>query len=228
VAEVSEPVVIVEQRGSAADLHELDPFADGPPAGPQLWWCRFDPAAIVLGSRQTPDLLDAERCADAGLEIARRRSGGGAVVLQPGAVVWIDVVMPHGVAPDDVRGSMVWAGEAWRAALGVDGLQVHDGGLIHTPWSDLVCFAGVGPGEVMLGSRKLVGVSQRRTRHGVRVQGLVHRRPPISVRDLFAVASPEGEPPGPVLLSELGLGRDTDADLVDRLAAAVAARITPV
>jgi lipoate-protein ligase A len=31
-------------------------------------------------------------------------------------------------------------------------------------WSARVCFAGVGPGEVLIGSRKVVGISQRRTR----------------------------------------------------------------
>ena len=43
-------------------------------------------------------------------------------------------------------------------------------------WSPLVCFAGVGPGEVLLGRRKLVGISQRRTRNGSRFQCMVHVR----------------------------------------------------
>ncbi len=39
-----------------------------------------------------------------------------------------------------------------------------------------MCFAGVGPGEVLLGRRKLVGISQRRTRGGARFQCMVHVR----------------------------------------------------
>ena len=31
-----------------------------------------------------------------------------------------------------------------------------------------MCFAGVGPGEVLVGGRKVVGISQRRTRAGAR------------------------------------------------------------
>ncbi len=31
-------------------------------------------------------------------------------------------------------------------------------------WSDVVCFAGVGPGEVTAGTAKVVGIAQRRTR----------------------------------------------------------------
>ena len=36
-----------------------------------------------------------------------------------------------------------------------------------TPWSARVCFAGLGPGEVTVEGRKVVGLSQRRTREGV-------------------------------------------------------------
>ena len=86
---------------------------------------------------------------------------------------------------------MVWIGEHWLEALGpccspsdvcathldVQHLDVHRGGMLDAAWSDLVCFAGIGPGEVLLGGRKLVGLSQRRTRHGLRLQGMVYRSP---------------------------------------------------
>ena len=183
-------VEVRHQRGSVADLHGLDPFAGRTLTDPEVWWCEPTDDAVVLGSRQAADLVDESACARAGLSIVRRRSGGGAVLLRSDAVVWIDAVLPHGVAPDDVRGSMVWIGERWRqvlaesvarsgAASGVDGrsLEVHRGGMVASPWSDLVCFAGVGPGEVLAGGRKLLGLSQRRTRHGLRLQGLVYRRP---------------------------------------------------
>jgi hypothetical protein len=40
-----------------------------------------------------------------------------------------------------------------------------------------VCFAGRGPGEVITADgRKLLGLSQRRTRNWIRLQCLVHRR----------------------------------------------------
>ena len=173
-------VEIVEQRGAVAELHALDPFSPAPPDRPLVWHQRFQNGAIVLGSRQQAELVDAARAEAAGLDVVRRRSGGGAVLLRPGQMLWIDLVVPPGVAPDDVRGSMVWIGEVWRDAfdeLGADpdAMRVHRGGLIDTPWSELVCFAGVGPGEIVVGDRKLVGLSQRRTRHGMRAQCLVHR-----------------------------------------------------
>jgi lipoate-protein ligase A len=52
----------------------------------------------------------------------------------------------------------------------VDGAVVHRGGLVRTPVSDLVCFAGLGPGEVTVGGRKAVGMAQRRTRDGALFQ----------------------------------------------------------
>lgn len=195
-------VEVVHRRGTVAELHAHDPFAGGPLAVPQVWWCDPTDAALVLGSRQTGDLVDRDRLAHSGLVVAHRRSGGGAVVVRPDAVVWIDVVLPHGIAPDDVRGAMVWIGERWKQAVvpftpgspDVD-LAVHRGGMVSSAWSDLVCFAGIGPGEVLLGGRKLVGLSQRRTRHGLRLQGLAYRTPVTAeVGGLFA-----GELPSDVL-----------------------------
>jgi lipoate-protein ligase A len=158
-------------RGTVAELHARDPLS-GPVTRPEVWWMRPTDAGVVVGSRQSPAMFDADRCAAAGLAIVRRRSGGGAVLVDPAQMVWIDLVLPHGVAPDDVRGAMVWAGERWSTALG--GGRVHRGGMQSNAWSELVCFAGTGPGEVLIGNRKLVGLSQRRTRHGLRIQGLIH------------------------------------------------------
>lgn len=213
---------------TVAGLHALDPFVDGVPAVPEVWRCELTDAAIVLGSRQRPDLLDLDACAAAGLDVVRRRSGGGAVLLRPDAAVWIDAVLPHGVAPDDVRGSMVWIGERWLDALvatvdaGGD-LAVHRGGMLCTPWSDLVCFAGIGPGEVLLGGRKLVGLSQRRTRHGLRIQGTLYRRPVTGeIPPLLAAELPSTPLEEPAWLPEL------DAATVAALADQLADRLTPV
>ena len=183
------------RRAPVAALHAADPLTE-PVAAPAVLWCDPTDSAVVLGSRQVPETVDPDRCRAAGLAVVRRRSGGGAVILEPESVVWIDLVVPHGVAPDDIRGSMVWAGERWRTALassGLDGLTVHDGAMVCTPWSSLVCFAGFGPGELLDGAgRKLLGLSQRRTRHGIRIQGTVYRRlPSVDVTTLFAVPTPE-------------------------------------
>lgn len=189
---------VEEWSGTVAELHARDPLADGAPDVPLVIWCRPTDDAIVLGSRQTDELVDLDACAAAGLEVVRRRSGGGAVVIRAGEMLWVDVVASTAVAPSDVRGSMLWVGDAWRDALEPfvgRRAVVHRGGMIDTAWSDLVCFAGVGPGELLLSGAKLVGVSQRRTRDGVRAQGLVHLQPPHDPpRTLLRGELPAGEP----------------------------------
>ena len=203
-------VDVVVQRGSVADLHSLDPFAGEANPDPVVWWCRPTDDAIVLGSRQTTSVLDLDACSNAGLSIVHRRSGGGAVVMRRDDVVWVDAVVPTGIAPDDVRGSMVWIGRQWHAVLQplVDRpLTVHDGGMRHTEWSELVCFAGVGPGEVLLDGAKLVGLSQRRTRRGIRVQALIYRARAERYRPLMRGDLPDGEPEGQAWVAGLDAAR---------------------
>jgi len=138
-------------------------------------------AAIVLGSAQSDDLLDGDACERHGLEIVRRRSGGGVVLLVPDEHVWIDVLVPRGdpLWRDDVSASALWLGEAWVEALAMVGIaaDVHRGAPVEPQASKTVCFAGVAAGEVV-DSRgaKLVGISQRRNRWGARLQCTVHRR----------------------------------------------------
>ncbi len=168
-------------RGSAADFHARTLDHE---TAPEVWVFDVERPAIALGSTQQPDVLDAAACAAAGIEIVRRRSGGGVVLLEPGGSVWFDVVVPAAVRDvvglgDDVGASMVWLGEHISAALGTlgagAGLDVHRGGMAcSSGWCPLVCFAGLGPGEVVLDGVKLVGISQRRTRAASRFQSAVH------------------------------------------------------
>ena len=62
----------------------------------EIWVFDVERPALVLGSTQRPDIVDAEACRRAGVEVVRRRSGGGLVLLEPGNVVWFDVVVPRG------------------------------------------------------------------------------------------------------------------------------------
>jgi lipoate-protein ligase A len=216
------------RRGSPGELHALNPFEPDvhrltPVQGVEVWRCEPDSSAIVLGSRQSEDIVDGAACRRAGLDVAKRRSGGGAVLIVPDDIVWIDVVAARGWMPDDVRASMIMVGECWRQALiearidtariaearvdqtvTPDEMAVHRGGMVASGWSDLVCFAGIGPGEVLRNGTKLVGLSQRRTREGVRIQGLIHRRSDLrSMRALFAVESPVDELVEPACLPGL-------------------------
>jgi lipoate-protein ligase A len=147
----------------------------------------------VLGSTQAFEVVDAGAAARAGVAVVRRRSGGGAVLLRPGEVVWVDVFVPAGdpLWSPDVGRATHWLGRVWAESLGDLGWAArwHDGPLVTTPWSRLVCFAGLGPGEVRVrGEAKAVGVSQRRTRAGALFQcAALLRWAPGDILDLLAL-----------------------------------------
>ena len=170
------PFELHEWRGSAEAFHAR-PIGDD--ARRSVWSFDVDAPAIVLGTRQSEADLDVDACRAAGVDIVHRRSGGGAVLLRPAEVVWIDVVVPSGdpLFEADVTRSMIWMGRRWVAALdalGIGDADVHCGAMERTAIGERLCFAGLGPGEVSIGGAKLVGISQRRTRHAARFQCAVH------------------------------------------------------
>jgi len=158
--------------GDAGAFHALTPDA-------RRQVLVFEPGvpALVLGSAQPDGAVDRRVAEALGIAVVRRRSGGGAVLMMPGEIVWIDLVIGAGdpLWDDDVGRSMHWVGDAWARALGRG--EVHRGPMRRTAWSAEVCFAGTGPGEVVDATgAKLVGISQRRTRHSARFQTMLHRR----------------------------------------------------
>ena len=214
---------IEEVSGPAADLHAgsaglLDPPAGGV-VGRRVRVLHASRPAVVLGSAQRDEVVDRGRAARLGLEVARRRSGGGAVLVGPGESVWVDLLVPRGdpLWSEDVGTSMTWVGEVWSEALAglvPAALSVWEGAMVRTRWSDLVCFAGVGPGEVLMASPaaigrargsqpgqrgspgrgeekpgpKLVGVSQRRSRSGALFQSTALLRwRPLDLLDVLAL-----------------------------------------
>lgn len=157
----------LELTGTAAQIHEweAESFAR------RLNVCRPSEPALVLGSTQPQDSVDEERAARLGLSITRRRSGGGAVLLRPGSVLWVNVDLPRQdpLWSDDVSRSFWWLGHVWAEALraaGAGDVAVHTGAPVRTEWAPIICFAGLGAGEVQVAGRKAVGLSQRRRRHG--------------------------------------------------------------
>ena len=224
---MTEPWPIEHLRGSAGEFHARPVPAA---ATAQLWWFDVQRPAVVLGSTQADEVVDAVRAEAAGMEIARRRSGGGAVHLDQAAVTWVDVVLPAGDPrwEADVSRSFGWLGQAWATvlrSLGHDEVTVHRGPMERTPWSDLVCFGGVGPGEVLVEGRKVVGISQRRTRDHARFQcAVLHRWDPQPLLDVLALTDHERVAAHRSLADvAVGVGDGVaPAELVNRIARAVA------
>ena len=148
------------RRGPAVELFD----AKWPPRR-TVWVLEATEPAVVLGSTQPDSVLVP------GTPAVRRRSGGGAVLVEPGGLVWVDIFVPAGdpLWEVDVGRAFAWLGATWAAALGA-GARPHAGPLVTTPWSKLVCFAGLGPGEVTVERAKVVGMAQRRTQAGALFQ----------------------------------------------------------
>lgn len=170
----------------------------------------------MLGSAQKGSDVDQHALNDAGLGLVRRKSGGGAVLVEPNDMVWVDVILPRhdSLWRDDVGMAFHWLGDVWRRtlkALAVSHVTVHDGAMINTIWSRQICFAGLGPGECLIDGRKAVGISQKRTREGAVFQ--------CSVLLRF-------DPPR--MVSMLTLSDDDKTDACKTLAQTVAAIDVPI
>ncbi len=172
--------------------HDLDLLAN-----PQRRVVFFDAtnAAVVLGSAQKADVLNGDEVQRQGIQVARRHSGGGAVLVTPGDVSWFDVVIPIGdpLFEADVSRSSRWLGDVVVQALRTLGEQATMAdSATHSHWNSMVCFAGIAAGEVLVNGRKVVGISQRRTRRGARFQVVVlHKVDAPALAALFVVSDVE-------------------------------------
>ncbi len=157
--------------GTPLEIHALDP-----PLGvvPTIWVIEPAMSALVLGSTQPADGVDDEAAKLAGLAVVRRRSGGGAVLVDAEAMLWIDIIVPTGdrLWSDDVGVAPLWVGHLWADVARGIGMapEVHTGPMVVDDLARQVCFVGRAPGEVTVDGYKLVGISQRRTRDWARFQ----------------------------------------------------------
>jgi lipoate-protein ligase A len=160
--------------GTAADFHAMEL-----PAERALWWCQVQDPTVILGSTQTVDDVDQNIAVESGLLVSRRRSGGGAVFVHPTDSVWVDITISRNdpLWKDDVVQSMLWLGDLFVEALSPwVQAQVYRDSFSTGVDGRVVCFASSSPGEVFVGTDKLVGISQRRSRDGARFQCVLYRQ----------------------------------------------------
>ncbi len=206
---------ILDSPGDTAGFH-----ARSPEPVRSVTFHTVDRPTLALGSAQTPSAVDERVAAAFGIDVVPRRSGGGAVLMVPGEYLWMDVVVPAGdpLWLDDVGAAMHFVGRWWSAALASLGVasRVHTDPMLRTEWSNQVCFDGVGAGEVMQGSGKLVGISQRRTRQSARFQTMCHLRwRPELVAALVAAPRPSASALAPAVRCVPASAERIRAALVD-------------
>jgi len=155
------------------------------------------PAAITVGRAQLAQ-VDRAAAAGEGLEVVARPSGGGPVLWDDDLIA-IDIILPagHPLLPADVVAAYRWVGEAVSAALGHLGIE----GARAVPPDEArawprgaaggLCFGGVSPWEVVVGDRKVLGLSQVRRRAG----GIVQVGVPMRL-DAARLARAVGAPAG--------------------------------
>jgi len=160
--------------GTASDFHSKEL-----PAERALWLCSTENPAFILGSTQDQSDVLVDAAETSGIEIVRRRSGGGAVYIAPGESVWLDITISREdpLWQDDVSASMLWLGDVFVQALRPWVYAETFRGTFHNgDVGRAVCFASAAPGEVFVGEDKLVGISQRRNREGARFQCVLYRQ----------------------------------------------------
>lgn len=163
------------RQGRADELHGAWPSVESEPTRRALALCRVTAPALVLGSTQSEDLVDAAEAARRGVDIVRRRSGGGIVLLHEDDPLWVDVWVPADdpLAERDVARAFWWLGETWAEALASTDARslrvVRRPRVARAPAATVACFGTSASGEVVTtDGRKVVGISQRRVRAGAR------------------------------------------------------------
>ena len=121
-------------------------------------WEQPDYAVVLGSSRRLREEVHVDRCAEDGVPIARRASGGGTVVVGPGALN-MTVVLPTDYAPELVT---------------VDGAQAYVLGRVAEALRGPAPGVEVrGSGDLTIGGRKFSGSAQRRLRRRLMVHATI-------------------------------------------------------
>ncbi len=154
---------------------------------PTLRFYRWQPWAISLGHNQDVSDLDLEKCAQRGIEIVRRPTGGRAI-LHAEELTYSVVMYSNDAGVLDVYHGISRALIVGLRLFGVDALLQRsqpDFPKLYRRTSAVPCFASSAKYEIEWNGRKLVGSAQRRYRdkgrevvlqHGSILTGSAHQQ----------------------------------------------------
>ena len=142
---------------------------------PTIWVIEPKDSCLVLGkSQRGKDFLNLSYLEEQNINLTVRQSGGGAVLVSPEDMLWVDIFVPKESRfwLADIAKASIWIGGIWRDALkrlDIECSLFHEN-FSRSEASDLICFIGRAPGELFIDNRKILGISQRRSKHGTRFQ----------------------------------------------------------
>ena len=155
---------------------------------PKMRFWTYEAPGVVLGCSQRGLVSAVDAAHRAGVPLAGRQAGGGAVLTGPW-MLSVSVVLPttHPLSLGGALAGYRRIGEGFAKVLRDTGIEAHAlapedaratqqaGAGTDLQWA---CYGGLSPWEVVVGRRKIVGLAQVRRRTGVLVAaGLLLGRP---------------------------------------------------
>ena len=142
---------------------------------PTIWVIEPNDSCLVLGkSQRGRAFLNLSYLEEQSINLAVRHSGGGAVLVAPEDMLWVDIFVPKESKfwIEDIAKASIWIGKIWHNALKRLDIEcsLFDENFSRSEASDLICFVGRAPGELFINDRKILGISQRRSKFGTRFQ----------------------------------------------------------
>lgn len=146
-----------------------------PPEKPLLRFYQWKPYALSLGYGQQHNAFNLVQCAEEGIDVVRRPTGGSAV-LHADEVTY-SVVLPgiHPLFSLSIIELYEWVSRGIQRGLELFDIQTDlvqpavEKKKVHDP----ICFADAGRNELLYQGRKLVGSAQRRYRTGILQHGSI-------------------------------------------------------
>jgi lipoate-protein ligase A len=150
-------LIEIEARGAAENMAVDEAIASGIVAGtspPTIRFYTWKPGAVSIGYFQRlHDEVDVDACRARGIDIVRRRTGGGAVYHDPGGEITYSVIAPESYFSKDITAS-------YREICG---------DIIKSLASQGIAASFRPINDVVVGGRKISGSAQTR-RQGVLTQ----------------------------------------------------------
>ena len=135
-----------------------------PGQDPILRLYRWRPYAVSYGFHQKPEDFDTESIERLGFGLAKRPTGGRAILHAEELTYCVVGASPSDLFGDSLHSCYMKINEALVAFLRELGLDVEiSGGEDRSEMRQAVCFKSAGQHEIRVGGRKIVGSAQRRT-----------------------------------------------------------------